>query len=394
MSEQELIQNKISDPNGLFEPMGDISWTIAFSRNCNMRCSYCYTCYGTLGKKPAVMQPSVWKLLGKRIIESVQSGQNADVYFGSGETFVYFDEFAQFVEYLEALASERKVGLSVKVSTNGFALDRERLSWCANHRISLNFSIDGPAEIHDRCRRDRNGNPTHARIIENWKIYREYKKSLQARIPCSVRSVIHEHSRLKDVAGYWAENEVPIFDAAVQEPLPAYIKSSRMRRSRDGWETRRNNYLSDYETLAMDAAKNLSIPFFLSDYAGPSSLLGHWRNLFLEKRPEGGCGAAICNLAVDIEGNLYPCDGFIAYPAWVIGNLHSGLVKNRVLGLRHERNALMAECNTCEASILCNRGCCASSPERGLVLNTEGGCDFMKKIVGISRKSYEVLKAT
>jgi uncharacterized protein len=332
------------------------------------------------------MKPSVWKLLGKRIIESVEPGQSVSTYFGCGETFMHFDKFMCFVKYLKTLAQDRKVGLSIHVSTNGLALEKERLAWLAQHHINLTFSIDGPAHIHDRCRRDLEGNPTHQRVINNWKIYRELSLSLAQSPSCNVKSVIHDHSRLKDVADYWFEQEVPIFDTAVQEPLPAYMNPTF-----DGWQTRRHNYLEDFKTLAIAAVKRMNVPTFLSDYAGPSILLYHWRDLFLE-RPRGSCGSGIRTLAVDVNGNLYPCDGFIAYPKWIVGTLSTGIDIDRVLDFQHKRRKLIIACETCEAKVLCTKGCCASSPEAGLVLNSNGGCDFMKKIVNISRQSYELLK--
>ncbi len=367
-------------------PLKATSWSIAFSQACNMRCNYCYTCHGTLGQRASIMKPSVWKPLGKRIVESVEPGQNVSTSFGCGETFLHFDEFMCLVEYLESLARDRKVGLSIHVSTNGLALDEERLMRLAQHRISLAFSIDGPAHIHDRCRKDIDGNPTHQRIMDNWKIYRELSLNLPKPPSCNVQSVIHDHSRLKDVAEYWFEQGVPIIDTAIQGPLPAY-----MNRSFDGWQTRRDDYLEDFKTLAMAAAKRMNVPTFLSDYAGPSMLLFHWRDLFLRK-PKGSCGAGIRMLAVDAHGNLYPCDGFIAYPKWITGTVSKGINRDHVLDFQHKRRELIVTCETCEANVLCTKGCCASSPDTDLVLNSDGGCDFMKKIVNISQESYELLK--
>lgn len=362
------------------------SWCIAFCQDCNMRCTYCHTRHGTLGHQACVMKPSVWEPLGRLIIESARPDCGVRIAFGCGETFLCFDEFMRFVEYLERLADVRGVPLSLQVSTNGLLLNEERCALCARHRISLSFSIDGPAHIHDGARRDRNGLPTHQRVMANWRTYRALSLKLTDPPTCNVLSVIHDESRLLDVAEYWRQEGVPIFDAVVQEPRPGHEKGAY-----ENWQARRDRYLEDFETVAMAEAKRLSIPEFLSDYAGPSVLLFHWKDLFLETHGTG-CGVGVYELAVDAHGNIYPCEGFIGYPQWVVGTVSSGLDTHLLLDLRRRRNELLVECQSCEANVLCAKGCCAASPDKGLVLNSEGGCLFSRRLVDISLRSYEVLK--
>ena len=280
-----------------------------------MRCAYCHTSHGTLGRAPCFMTEMVWKPLGRLIVDHVRPGHGVRIAFGCGETFMRFYEFMEFVEYLESLAAARGVSLNLQVSTNGLLLNAERCDICAQHRISLSFSIDGPPHIHDGVRGDTDGRPTHHRAMENWKRYRALSLRLPDPPACNVLSVIHDKSRLLEVAQYWRQEEVPIFDAVVQEPPPG-----RHEGVHKSWQRRRAAFLEDFRTLAMAEAERLSIPGFLSDYSGPSLLLFQWKDLFLEI-PRTGCGAGTSELAVDAQGNIYPCEGFVGYPQWILGTV-------------------------------------------------------------------------
>lgn len=48
--------------------------------------------------------------------------------------------------------------------TNGVFIDEKMAKIIAKHNIRLTISIDGPSEIHDILRLDKNGNGTFERV--------------------------------------------------------------------------------------------------------------------------------------------------------------------------------------------------------------------------------------
>ena len=60
------------------------------------------------------------------------------------------------------------------LQTNGLLVDE---NWCRffqeNHFL-IGLSLDGPEHIHDRYRRDRNGQGTFSRVIHAMRLFQKY----------------------------------------------------------------------------------------------------------------------------------------------------------------------------------------------------------------------------
>jgi len=62
---------------------------------------------------------------------------------------------------------ERGEKVRLVVDTNAHRLDEEMIALIKELDLGLQISLDGPAEVHDRYRRTRGGEPTFGRIMEN-----------------------------------------------------------------------------------------------------------------------------------------------------------------------------------------------------------------------------------
>jgi uncharacterized protein len=148
---------------------------------CNLDCTYCY-----LPNRDARdrMSPRVIRAAVENVIRNDLLGERLCVVWHSGEPLVPGPGFYRtaFEQIREAVAGRCPVHHSIQ--TNGTLLDDP---WCdlfAEHDIRVGVSIDGPAHIHDRARRTRDGRGTHAQVM------RGVEHLLRRRIPFHALAVL------------------------------------------------------------------------------------------------------------------------------------------------------------------------------------------------------------
>ncbi len=361
------------------------SWQLAFVQDCNMRCEYCISGYGRLGKKPGVMSREVQQQLLQLIFRKEFQGREIKLDFGNGETLFYFDEFLQFIEKAKHAADTHSISLSIHVATNGISLDEEKMQILAEHQVDLTFSIDGPAETHDRYRIDTDGKPTHARATDNWRRYQQITRARPDKIACNITSVIGDDKNLIDIHQFWLSEGLETYDCSIAQPSDFVGEQDYAK-----WQERRVRYLIELEALAMQQAEKLNIPSFLSDFRGPNIIKKLWVNI-LVGRNAGACGVAEDLVGVDMYGNIYPCDNFSGQEHWCIGTAEKGFHKPSLMRFRSQTNQLRSACKNCKTDQLCEGGCVATRIDTTLKVNQKGACAFNKEVAEIAQRSYRIL---
>jgi len=66
---------------------------------------------------------------------------------------------------IEGLKSSLRADAGLHVQTNGVLLTDEFIDIFDRHDVGISISLDGPAELHDRNRRDRHGDGSHERVV-------------------------------------------------------------------------------------------------------------------------------------------------------------------------------------------------------------------------------------
>lgn len=139
------------------------------------------------------------RMAALRLAEDGLVGPQLTVVWHAGEPLVlppaYYEE--AFGEIADALGPGCEVIHSFQ--TNGTLIDD---AWCdllRRHRTRIGVSVDGPADLHDRHRRTRGGEGTHARVVEGMARLREHG------IPFHVIAVITRDSlgRAKDLHDFF-----------------------------------------------------------------------------------------------------------------------------------------------------------------------------------------------
>lgn len=135
---------------------------------CNIDCSYCYL---PQRDDRSRMDIHTVRLAARRLREDGLLGAELSVVWHAGEPLVlppaYYEEaFAVIAEELPGTE------VTQAVQTNATLMSDV---WCAfflKHRVQLGVSVDGPAHLHDRHRRTRQGGGTHAQVLRGMALLR------------------------------------------------------------------------------------------------------------------------------------------------------------------------------------------------------------------------------
>lgn len=139
--------------------------TIAPTSDCNFRCIYCYEKDSI---KPLVMSEETQDDLIAFVKRYMPTIRTFHVSWYGGEPLLAISIVKRLSEAFLKLCEEYRVEYNASIVTNGYLLTpqiAEQL--CAMKVLSMQVTLDGAAEDHDKRRFLKGGLPTFARIIDN-----------------------------------------------------------------------------------------------------------------------------------------------------------------------------------------------------------------------------------
>lgn len=308
------------------------SITFIVTKDCQLACKYCYL----VGKN--TKERMSWDV-AKRAIDYILDHE-ADMKeesviwdFIGGEPFLEIDLIDKICDYLKVEMFRRNHhwfnSYRFSFSTNGinYSTDKVQQFIKKNHEhLSIGITIDGTKRKHDLNRiwktvdmeqgimpKPEEEHGSYDDVVKNISLWLEQfpdagtKVTISsADIPYIKESVLHLYSLgihevnincvFEDV---WKEGDDKLFEQQLTELADAIIDSG---------------YYTDY-----------ACSFFTEHMGKPMDCKSDNQNW---------CGAGRM-LAVDAEGNFYPCTRFAQYSlrskkAWIIGNVRDGIDKNKL----------------------------------------------------------------
>lgn len=152
---------------------------------CNIDCSYCYLPDRTSTKRLHVstVAATLDKVLNEHLV-----GDDLEILWHCGEPLVLpvdiYDQF--FLAIDEKLRSRSKYTLAIQ--TNGTLLSEKWCSFLKRWNVKVGISIDGPKNLHDSNRKDRQGQGTFEGAIRGLRLLQS------ANISCYIIAVIGSDS--------------------------------------------------------------------------------------------------------------------------------------------------------------------------------------------------------
>ncbi len=337
---------------------------------CNLDCKYCFY----LEKEKLYPDAGSWKMqddvLEAYISQYIAAQDSPEVNFawqGGEPTLLGVDYFRRVVQLQRKYADGKQI--SNALQTNGTLLDDDWCRFLTEEKFLVGLSIDGPRDLHDRYRVDKQQKPTFDAVMRGLDFLRKNQTDFNtltvvnranARRPLEVYDFLKSigsgfmqfiplverlpQSRLKVLGFDFAEPPLAGEIADPDSPVTSWSVDAHdygrfLTEIFDRWV--RNDVGATFVQI-FDVA--------LGIWAGQGSSLC----VFAEK-----CGRA---LAIEHNGDLYSCDHYV-YPRYKLGNVlnHSlGELVNSPAQIQFgndKADTLPAYCRSCEVRFACNGEC-------------------------------------
>jgi uncharacterized protein len=146
-----------------------IGWTeswhfsIMLNQICNLCCPYCFQ-----PRKNLVMSDLVGDLVVKAMQRVAAQTKKISIDWYGGEPTLSFDLLKRLNDRIAAICKKVGIEYMVSMTTNGYVLNDEILSYLASSQTShLQITLDAPKENHDFKRIPASGKPTFDVILAN-----------------------------------------------------------------------------------------------------------------------------------------------------------------------------------------------------------------------------------
>lgn len=339
---------------------------------CNLNCTYCYY----LSKADLLHQPRLPRMsddtLEEHIRQYIEAQNGEEVIFswqGGEPTLLGLDFFRRVVEFQDR---HRRPFQRIEndLQTNGTLLDDDWVDFLKEHRFLVGLSIDGPADLHDRHRITRGGQPTHAKVMDAM-------RRLRARgVPFNALCVVNRDNARKprEVYRFLADEVRPgviqfipcVEPADFRQAAPANWRAEDLPivnspRARPGSP---DSIVTDWSVDPADWGTFLCETWdawIKRDYGRVH--VDHFESAIAQSLglPAQKCTTAeFCGKALAIEhnGDAYCCDHFV-YDEFRLGNIHDTHWGEMAYSERQERfgyakrDTLPAYCRECPHLDLC-----------------------------------------
>ncbi|MDW8325353.1 MAG: radical SAM protein [Anaerolineales bacterium] len=335
-------------------PVNEENWTLErlvmiVTTHCNLRCRYCYAKDGAYGMPRQQMDANLarravdWMLQLFSFIATLQ-------FFG-GEPSLNYEAIRAVCEAFEQhYASGRLEKLpQYAMVTNGTCLPPRLEELIRRYGMHVTYSIDGPPEVHDRNRFFMSGKGSFQKTIANFKRLRLVNSA-------SVGVEMTFSPQALDAGyGIWELAQFSRVELGLPEPHIAPVASEPGGVT--SWDRRIEEAVASYRIAAANSLQSL----LDGQYVSFSIVSGMLRTL-ISKRPRNIiCPAGAATLAVDPQGDIYPCFMFAGHSAVCLGNVNTPadrkILADRLRAfMRHNRKDTHAACRECWARSLCS-GC-------------------------------------
>lgn len=372
-SMKELIGVKDNDPaNRTFAVI------VKNCVDCNHDCSYCYTEETNEEKSMSLKTAEV---MIEKISNHVGEKSLFFVWHGGEPLLSGLDFFYGVHEITKKINNESIVN---GIQTNASLIDDNFIAFCKDTGFRVSTSLDGPKEINDLNRRDKNGKGTFDMTMEAIKTL----KNEGVNISCV--SVLHKQNHDK------------------MDELYSFFKNEKIN-FRINPVVKAGNAVNNYNALAITSKEYGKAMCRLFDLwfddedkdilVDPMiTIIGN----ILDKQVwgcnyQGKCLQGI--ISITPEGNIYPCGRFIGNTEFKLGNIlecksledvfESDLYKR--LSSRDATN--IPGCKNCDFAAICNGGCMITAHmAKSNIFDSDYYCSGRKKLFGHIIKRLEAEK--
>lgn len=339
------------------------------AHDCNLRCKYCFADTGEFHGGRCLMSAETGKKAIDFVIKSSGARKNIEIDYFGGEPLMNFGVVREITEYAKAEGEKHEKNFRFTVTTNGILLNEDIKKYINENMSNVVLSIDGTKETNDRMRYRVDGSGSYDSIVPKFQDLAESRN--QDRYYVRGTFTAYNKDFAKDVIhladlGFKQTSVEPVVApetedyALTKEDIPVIFRE---------YEKLTEEYVKRYKE-----GKGFNFFHFMIDLdQGPCVV-----------KRLSGCGAGHEYLAVAPNGDIYPCHQFVGNNDFLMGNVDSGTIDEKIKSYFEKSNIYTKEkCKNCFAKFYCSGGCCANAWNFNGDINKpyELACEFEKKRV-------------
>lgn len=320
------------------------------SGSCNMQCKYCFYTDETEHRETALMGKMSLDTMHTLVDKAMAyaDGSCAFVFQGGEPSLAGLDFFKNLSDYVNRHPNPKHIQVSYCFQTNGYAINEDWCKWFAENKVLVGISLDGPKEIHDRYRVDKQGKGTFNRVMSAIRLMEQYNVDFNILTVVSAANA----RRGKQVYDFFKKQ-----DFRWQQYIECLDPIGEVQGSHEYSLTPER-----YEAFL----KAQFDAWYLDMKAGRYVFNRYFENLMMlisGQQAESCSLRGICQAqwVIEADGSVYPCD-FYALDEWLLGNIRTDAFpelerKRRESGFIQWSARIHEDCRSCKWKMLCRGGC-------------------------------------
>jgi uncharacterized protein len=311
---RKAVQFGLSDHFGNIEEILNTtvqSVCLELTQSCNCRCMYCPYSDFYKGKRnhgEKVMSLETAKKAIDFLKDHSSKSESVAVGFYGGEPLLQFDLLKKCVTYAKELIDIKK--LSFNLTTNATLMTPEIAEYLLDNDFSILASIDGPKEVNDRFRIDKNGNGSFEMTMNGLRILAEKRQKIK-KGQISINAVYtppYSEEKLNAVGNFFKELKwLPEINVTTVYPSEGTIPANLVP----------ENGLNEDKGMAQWATEKYGVDFDKSE-AMVKGIIGKQfarlmkREVYTEPLDDyslnGCCVPGQRKSFIDVDGNIFICE--------------------------------------------------------------------------------------
>ena len=343
---------------------------------CNLDCRYCFyldkeEMYQQGGRKerPSWQMPDdVLETYIRQYIEQQDVPEISFAWQGGEPTLLGVRFFSKVVALQRRYAGGKRIQNALQ--TNGTLLDDEWGAFLAENGFLVGLSIDGPRDLHDVYRVDKQGRPTFDAVMRGLEVLQKHGVEFNT-LTVAHRANSQQPDRvyrfLKEIGSGYMQF-IPLVERAAPGPLTTENGLIQIALAPPPASGQPRSPVTEWSVRAEDWGRFLVTIFDMWVRADVGQIfvqhfdvaLGIW----------AGAGSSLCvfsetcgkALAMEHNGDVYSCDHYV-YPDYRLGNLRETPLIEMVASPEQVRfgndkaDTLPRYCRKCAVRFACNGEC-------------------------------------
>jgi uncharacterized protein len=340
---------------------------------CNLACKYCFflskeNLYAE--RESPLMELALLETYLRQLMESA-TGPQVEVAWQGGEPMLRGIEF--YRRSVELAEKYRKPDQRIlhTMQTNGTLVDDEWAAFFKQHKYLVGLSVDGPREMHDAYRIDKQRQGSFDAVIRGWNILRRH--DVDTNILCTINAAnqnypLEVYRFFRDELKAQYIQLIPIVERATEHTIVFANEGWSGNRGTDRPLYKQEGSLVTERTVSADGFGRFLVAIFdewIQRDVGKVFLttfdvaLGSWLGQHNSCVVAPTCGGA---LTMEHNGDVYSCDHYVE-PGHRLGNVRETPLQALVASEQQRRfgqakfDTLPGYCKKCPVLFACYGEC-------------------------------------